>query len=317
MRMRAPRSSRRARSARRPKRISTAAQVAFENAKPIFERNEQQMRKAVISAQTFDTAKAAYDAARTRLDVAARALEVARASVAVAERNLEDTVVRAPFAGVVTVKAAQAGEIVSPISAGGGFTRTGIGTIVDMDSLEVEVDVERELHQSRAARSSRATAKLNAYPDWEIPAHVIAIIPTADRSQGHREGARRASSEQDPRILPDMGVRVRSSRTPKRAQRRAAGAGVRARASCRSDAVQANGDTGVVFVRQRRQPSSGACVQLGSARRRRASRAVGTSRRARSVAVGDLLDSSRDGAKVRRRANERASRARRIEGEGR
>ena len=108
---------------------------------PTFQRNEQQFAKAVISAQTFDTAKASYDAARTSLDVAARAVEVADASLAVAERNLDDTVVRAPFAGIVTVKAAQEGEMVSPISAGGGFTRTGIGTIVDMDSLEIEVDV--------------------------------------------------------------------------------------------------------------------------------------------------------------------------------
>src|SRR5262245_17621188 len=118
-----------------------ATEVAFANAKPTFQRNEQQLARAVISAQTFDTATASYDAARTGLEVAARAVQVAEARLALAERNLDDTVVRAPFAGIVTVKAAQEGEMVSPVSAGGGFTRTGIGTIVDMSSLEVEVDV--------------------------------------------------------------------------------------------------------------------------------------------------------------------------------
>src|SRR4029434_4836203 len=118
-----------------------AARVALDNALPTFRRNEQQLANAVISAQTFDTAKASYDVARTGVDVAQRTVEVAQATLALAQRNLEDTVVRAPFAGIVTVKAAQEGEMVSPISAGGGYTRTGIGTIVDMDSLEIEVDV--------------------------------------------------------------------------------------------------------------------------------------------------------------------------------
>ncbi len=107
---------------------------------------------------------------------------VAAANLAAAERNLEDTVVRAPFAGIVTVKAAQPGEMVSPVSAGGGFTRTGIGTIVDMDSLEIEVDVS-ENFINRVHADQPVTAKLNAYPDWSIPAHVIAIIPTADRAK--------------------------------------------------------------------------------------------------------------------------------------
>ena len=111
-----------------------AAQVALTNAAPTFHRHEVQLARAVISAQAFDTAKASYDAARTSADVADRSVQVAVANLAMAERNLDDTVVRAPFAGVVTVKAAQEGEMVSPISAGGGFTRTGIGTIVDMAS---------------------------------------------------------------------------------------------------------------------------------------------------------------------------------------
>ena len=140
------------------------SQVAFEDAKPIFKRNEQQMSAGVISAQTFDNARAAYNAAEQDLAVRTRGVALAKAGVEVARRNLDDTIVRAPFSGVVTVKAAQAGEIVSPSSAGGGFTRTGIGTIVDMDSLEVEVDVS-ENFINRVRPTQPATVKLNAYPD--------------------------------------------------------------------------------------------------------------------------------------------------------
>jgi len=123
-----------------------------------------------------------------------------------AERNDEDMIIRAPFAGIVTVKAAQPGEIVSPLSASSGFARTGIGTIVDMDSMEVEVDVS-ENFIARVQPGQAAIVRLNAYPDWDIPAETIAVIPTADRSKASvrvRVGLRL----KDPRILPDMGVKV-------------------------------------------------------------------------------------------------------------
>jgi RND family efflux transporter MFP subunit len=224
-----------------------AARVAFENATPTFHRNEQQFVRAVISAQTFDTAKANYDSARTGLDVAARAVDVADASLARAQRDLEDTVVRAPFAGIVTVKAAQEGEMVSPISAGGGFTRTGIGTIVDMRSLEIEVDVS-ENFINRVRAEQPVTAKLNAYPDWDIPARVIAIIPTADRAKATVK-VRVGFEVDDARILPEMGVRVAFLDRPAEA----AAAPARANATPRAlivppAAVQTDGDTGVVFV---------------------------------------------------------------------
>ena len=225
----------------------TAAQVAFDNAVPTFKRNEQQLEKAVISQQTFDTAKAAYDAARTGLDVAKRAVEVARSAVVYAERNLDDTIVRAPFAGIVTVKAAQEGEMVSPISAGGGFTRTGIGTIVDMESLEIEVDVS-ENFINRVHSDQAVTARLNAYPDWAIPAHVIAIIPTADRAKATVK-VRVGFDARDDRILPEMGVRVAFLDTPSSASTETSSAGGAPRAFLvPADAVQASGDTGVVFV---------------------------------------------------------------------
>ncbi|HEY3517350.1 MAG TPA: efflux RND transporter periplasmic adaptor subunit [Gammaproteobacteria bacterium] len=184
----------------------TAARVAFENAVPTFNRNRSQFAAAFISAQLFDEAKASYDAARTNLDVASRALEVAKASLAVTQRNLEDTVVRAPFAGIVTVKAAQEGEVVSPVSAGGGFTRTGIGTIVDMNSLEVEVDVS-ESFISRVQTGQPVAITLNAYPDRRIPGHVVAIIPTADRAKATVK-VRIGFAERDAAVLPEMGARV-------------------------------------------------------------------------------------------------------------
>ena len=119
---------------------------------------------------------------------------------------MDNTIIRAPFAGVVIAKTAQPGEIVSPFSAGGGFTRTGIGTIVDMDSLEVQVDVG-EAYIGRVQPGMPTEATLNAYPDWKIPGKVIAIIPTADRGKA-TVTVRVALDSRDPRIVPDMGVRV-------------------------------------------------------------------------------------------------------------
>ena len=271
----------------------TAVEVAFKNAEPTFQRNQQQYQRAIISAQAFDTAKAAYDAARTSLDVARRAVEVAEATVTYAQRNLEDTVVRAPFAGVVTVKAAREGEMLSPNSAGGGYTRTGVGTIVDMQSLEVEVDVS-ENFINRVHSDQPVSVKLNAYPDWDIPARVIAIIPTADRAKATVK-VRVGFELGDPRILPQMGVRVafldEPSGKPESAAPRASQAVL-----VPGEAVQGSGDTGVVFVItdgnvERRS------VRLGE---RTASGQVvlsGLTSGAR-VAVGDLSKLA-DGMKVR------------------
>ena len=168
---------------------------------------QQDMAARKLSSQQ------ALDAARTQVDALRARLANAQAQVPVAERQLEATrnqlanmVVRAPFAGVVTVKAAQPGEMISPISAGGGFTRTGIGTIVDMDSLEVQVDVN-EAYINRVNARQPVNAVLNAYPDWNIPASVIAIIPAADRTKATVK-VRIALGSKDARIVPDMGVRV-------------------------------------------------------------------------------------------------------------
>lgn len=159
-----------------------AARIATEDAHPIFRRNEQQYTRGLISSQAFDAARATYNASRADLAVKARAVDVARAGLLVAERNHDDTVIRAPFSGIVTVKAAQAGEVVSPLSASSGFARTGIGTIVDMESMEVEVDVSESfialVHAGQDAR-----VRLNAYPHLDIAAETVAVVPAVDRSK--------------------------------------------------------------------------------------------------------------------------------------
>jgi len=159
----------------------------------------------------------------------------------VAQVQLDNTVVRAPFSGVVIAKAAQPGEMLSPISAGGVFTRTGIGTIVDMDSLEIQVDVN-EAFINRVKPDQPAEAMLNAYPDWHIPGEVIAIIPTADRSKATVK-VRIAIKQKDPRIVPDMGVRV-AFLDPQPTQPARLTSGV----LVPDAAVRADGAAGVVFV---------------------------------------------------------------------
>jgi RND family efflux transporter MFP subunit len=271
-----------------------SAQIAFDDAKPIFERAEKQKSAAVISAQSFDESHAQYDVARNNLTVAQRGLDAARAGVEVAARNLEDTVIRAPFAGIVTEKAAQPGEMVSPVSAGGGFTRTGIGTIVDMDSLEVEVDVS-ENFINRVRPQQPVTIKLNAYPDWEIPGSVIATIPTADRAKATVK-VRIAIKQKDPRIIPEMGARVAFL---SEAMPAAADAGKKALQKgviIPGDAVSTSGDTSIVYL------VSGTTVE------RRAVRLGGKTSAGQiiiagldagnKVALGDLSKLS-DGARVR------------------
>ena len=197
--------------------------------------------RQLISVQALDAALAQRDMLRARLANAEEQIRVARESVVVAQVQLDNTVVRAPFSGVVVAKAAQPGEMISPMSAGGGFTRTGIGTIVDMDSLEIQVDVN-EAFINRVKPEQPVEAMLNAYPDWKIPGAVIAIIPTADRSKATVK-VRIAIKQRDPRIVPDMGVRV-AFLDPQPAQPVQLTAGV----LVPPEAVRVDGAAGVVFV---------------------------------------------------------------------
>lgn len=184
---------------------SVAAQLR--EAEAHVERLSPLVRQQLVARAQFDQAMSQRDALRAQLLVAQRNAQVAAEQLRVSDINLEHTVVRAPFAGVVIAKAAQPGEIVSPLSAGGGYTRTGIGTIVDMDSLEVEVEVG-ESFIGRVQPRMPVEATLNAYPDWKIPAEVIATIPAADRGRATVK-VRIALKDRDARIVPDMGVRVR------------------------------------------------------------------------------------------------------------
>ena len=181
------------------------AEAAVADDGPKYQRSLALHARGYLSDQDVDDAKAAYDTARDNLLLAQRQYAASQANVEVFRRAEDDTVVRAPFAGVVTATAAQPGEIVAPV-AGGGFTRTGICTIVDMDSLEVDVDVA-ESFISRVAPGMPASIKLDAYPDWEIPAQVITVIPTADRSKA-TVAVRVGLKVNDARIVPDMGAHV-------------------------------------------------------------------------------------------------------------
>ncbi|WP_240095527.1 efflux RND transporter periplasmic adaptor subunit [Thermomonas flagellata] len=161
----------------------------------------------LVSRAQAEQAIAQRDALRAQLATAQRNAQVAADSLRIADNGVDNTVVRAPFAGVVIAKAAQPGEIVSPLSAGGGFTRTGIGTVVDMESLEVEVEVG-EAYIGRVKPGMPTQTVLNAYQDWKIPGRVIAIIPAADRGKATVKVRVALDAKGDPRIVPDMGARV-------------------------------------------------------------------------------------------------------------
>jgi RND family efflux transporter MFP subunit len=171
-----------------------------------LDRTEGLARRNLASQADLDRDRLDVEALIARLERTRRDIVVAEQSVAVQRQQVMDMEIRAPFAGVVIAKAAQPGEMISPLSAGGGFTRTGICTIVDMDSLEVEVDVN-EAYINRVSAEQPVQVTLNAYPDYTIPAQVIAIIPAADRNKATVR-VRIELLDRDDRVLPDMGVRV-------------------------------------------------------------------------------------------------------------
>lgn len=160
-----------------------------------------------ISPQAdLDRAEAEAKALAARIDQQQKQVTVAEKELAIWQQQLEDTIIRAPFAGIVTTKDAQPGEVISPVSAGGGFTRTGICTIVNMESLEIEIDVN-ESFINRVQAGQPVEATLDAYPSWKIPCKVIAIIPTADRGKSTVK-VRVGFDQLDPKILPQMAVKV-------------------------------------------------------------------------------------------------------------
>ena len=181
-------------------------EALLKEAEANYSRVTSLLERKLVSEAERDRSRALTDSLAAQLERKKADVEVADKQVDVIRQQLEDTVIRAPFAGVVVAKNAQPGEMISPNSAGGGFTRTGIGTIVDMSSLEIEIDVN-EAYINRVTAGQEVVATLDAYPDWRIPCHVIAIIPTADRQRATVE-VRVGFDQLDSRILPDMGVKV-------------------------------------------------------------------------------------------------------------
>jgi len=181
-------------------------EVRLREAGLTLKRTRSLVTDGISNEAELDAAQASVDAFAARLLAAREQVAVAEATVALRRTDLDDTTIRAPFSGVAISKDAQPGEMISPVSAGGGFTRTGICTVVDMKSLEIEVDVN-ESYIGRVSAGQKVEATLDAYPDWRIPAHVITMVPTADRQKA-TVLVRIGFEKLDPRILPDMGIKV-------------------------------------------------------------------------------------------------------------
>jgi len=182
-------------------------EVRLADARRTLARNEELVQQKLISEAVLDTSRADANALAARLEASKAQVKVAESQLAMRQIDYDDLQVRAPFAGVVISKDAQPGEIVSPMSAGGGFTRTGIATIVDMDSREIEVDVN-EAYINRVKPNQRVEATLDAYPDQTLPAHVINLVPTADRTKATVR-VRIGFDKLETQILPEMGIKVR------------------------------------------------------------------------------------------------------------
>ncbi len=274
-------------------RDATAAALAdlrvnLANAERERRRMEDLWKEGAISEQTVDQTRTAADSLRARIALAEEQVRAAEARIRIAQQDLDNTIIRAPFAGIVVSKDAQRGEMVSPISAGGGFTRTGIATIVDMNSLEIEVDVN-ESYIARVKPGQPVTALLDAYPDWQIPAKVRTLIPTADRQKATVK-VRAAFDRLDPRILPDMGVKV--TFLGEEPSARAAGA---IRVLVPRTAVREEGGSQVVFVYRDGRVERRA-VRLGQARGNDQEVIAGLSDGEQVVVKG--LEELRDGRRV-------------------
>jgi RND family efflux transporter MFP subunit len=181
-------------------------EVQLKNAQILLHRAEQLQKAGVQTQEALDNATTAVDSLKAKIELAKQQVAASESRIGVAQQAVDNCIIRAPFAGIVVSKDAQVGEMVSPNSAGGGFTRTGIATIVDMNSNEIEVDVN-ESYIARVVPNQQVTATLDAYPDWQIPCKVRTVIPTADRQKATVK-VRISFLKLDPRILPDMGVKV-------------------------------------------------------------------------------------------------------------
>ncbi len=239
------------------------SEVRLADARLTLGRRMQLVKERVVAQSEVDQAQADVDSIAARIAATREMVRVAERQVAMQQTDLDNTIIRAPFSGVAITKDAQPGEMVSPVSAGGGFTRTGICTIVDMKSLEIDVDVN-ESYINRVVSGQDVTAVLNAYPDWQIPARVITMVPTADRQKATvlvRIGFRQL----DPRILPDMGVKVTFLAPSAKGSGKAANAAAAGRPTLlvSKAAVRMDNGQAVVFVARRDNSVERRAVRTG------------------------------------------------------
>src|SRR4029077_9125252 len=181
-------------------------EVQLKNARIQLHRAEQLQSAGVQNQEQLDNTRTNADSLQAKIALAQSQVISSETRIQEAQQAVDNCTIRAPYAGIVVSKDAQVGEMVSPVSAGGGFTRTGIATIVDMNSNEIEVDVN-ESYISRVQDGQPVTAILDAYPNWEIPSRVRTIIRSADRQRATVK-VRICFLKLDPRILPDMGIKV-------------------------------------------------------------------------------------------------------------
>jgi RND family efflux transporter MFP subunit len=218
-------------------------QVQLKNANIELDRAEALKTAGVQTQEALDNALMAVNSLKAKIEYTQQEVLAADARVATAQQGVDNCTIRSPFSGIIVSKDAQVGEMVSPVSAGGGFTRTGIATIVDMGSNEIEVDVNED-YIARVKPHLMVTAILDAYPDWKIPCHVRTIIPTADRQKATVE-VRISFDKLDPRILPDMGVKVSFlAQEPEQAAKAAVGVVIP------QNAVRDDGGQKIVFLVQ-------------------------------------------------------------------
>jgi RND family efflux transporter MFP subunit len=251
-------------SAKRDRDATAAAlsdlQVQLANADRELARAKSMRDAGINSQQNLDAAQTAADSLRSKIALTREQTRAAEARITVSQQEVDNCTVRSPYDGKVVSKDAQRGEIVSPVSAGGGFTRTGIATVVDMKSLEVEVDVN-ESYIARVKPGQKVISTLDAYPDWQIPSTVRTVIPTADRQKATVK-VRVSFDQLDPRILPDMGVKVAFLGDDPSAGK---AKGTEARAIIPAGAVRKEGAASVVYT-VKQQKLERHAVTLGATR---------------------------------------------------
>ena len=224
----------------------TDYQVQLQYAEIALRRTQELHDAQVQSQDALDIARTNVESLKAKINLAKDQADASAARIVEAQQNVDNCVIRAPFSGIIVSKDAQVGEMVSPLSAGGGFTRTGIATIVDMNSNEIEVDVN-EAYIARVLPGQKVMATLDAYPDWQIPSHVRTIIPTADRQKATVK-VRISFDKLDPKILPDMGVKVAFLSAQPAEKGREHGDTPSARAIIPKSSVRGAGDASYVFA---------------------------------------------------------------------